>query len=238
MDLYARFPCCHKTVRTAMTAHPPGLAGSAASGIGWHWLTSAVEMAALACGNWPLAPDPAPQRWTRFPRIATRTPGADARSVRAARYFTTATLQRWGVAERRDDIVTVVSELLTTAVRHALPGPVDSRPRWPIRLGLLQPGPCVMCAVADPSDRAPVPAGPCQLAETGRGLHVIDALSDQWGYTTPSDTGKVVWATFTTGPVRPPRALIPGPAGEGSTRPGPGRDHVSSSQLQDSMEAR
>jgi hypothetical protein len=221
-----------------MTAHQPGLAGSAPDGIGWHWLTSAVEMAALASGNWPLAPDPAPQRWTCFPRVATRTPGADARSVRAARDFTIATLQRWGVAERRDDIVTVVSELLTNAVRHALPGPGDTRPRRPIRLGLLQPGPCVLCAVADHSERAPVPAGPCHLAETGRGLHVIGALSDQWGYTTPSDTGKVVWAMFTTGPPRPTRALIPGPAGEGSTRPRPGREHVPSSRLRGSMEAR
>jgi len=221
-----------------MTAHPRGLAGSAASGIGWPWLTSAVEMAALASGNWPLAPGPASQRWTRFPRIATRTPGADARSVRAARDFTIATLQRWDVAERRDDIVTVVSELLTNAVCHALPGPGDTRPRRSIRLGLLQPGPCVLCAVADPSERTPVPAGPCHLAETGRGLHVIGALSDQWGCTTPSDTGKVVWAMFTTGPARRTQALIPGPAGERGTRPGPGREHVPSSRLRGSMEAR
>jgi hypothetical protein len=33
------------------------------------------------------------------------------------------------------------------------------------------------------------------FAETGRGLHIICALSDQWGFT-PSDTGKVVWAMF------------------------------------------
>ena len=41
------------------------------------------------------------------------------------------------------------------------------------------------------------------LAETGRGLHIICALSDKWGYTTPSATGKVVWATFTS-PLAPP----------------------------------
>ncbi len=219
-----------------MTAHPPGLAGTAASGIGWHWLTSAVEMAALASGNWPLAPDQVSQRWTRFPRIATRTPGVDARSVRAARDFTIATLQRWGVAERRDDIVTVVSELLTNAVCHALPGPGDTQPRRPIRLGLLQPGPCVLCAVADPSERAPVATEPGHLAETGRGLHVIGALSDQWGYTTPSDMGKVVWAMFSARPGPPHAGSQPGPMGEGSTRPRPG--HVPSSRSHGSMEAR
>ncbi len=58
-------------------------------------------MPAVATGNWPLAPDPAPRGWRCFPRIATRTRGAGARSVRAAPDFTIATLRRWGVAERR-----------------------------------------------------------------------------------------------------------------------------------------
>jgi len=41
-----------------------------------------------------------------------------------------------------------------------------------------------------------VPQEPSYLAETGRGLHVISALADTWGYTTPTGTGKVVWAMF------------------------------------------
>jgi hypothetical protein len=36
------------------------------------------------------------------------------------------------------------------------------------------------------------------LAETGRGLHVVGALADAWGYTQPGDRGKVVWAMFST----------------------------------------
>ena len=55
-----------------------------------------------------------------------------------------------------------------------------------------------LCAVADPGRAAPIPQAPGSLAETGRGLHIICALSDRWGYTTPNDTGKVVWATFTS----------------------------------------
>jgi hypothetical protein len=47
-----------------------------------------------------------------------------------------------------------------------------------------------------------VPKHPSLLAETGRGLHVIGALADAWGYTTPGDTGKVVWAMFSAGRVR------------------------------------
>jgi hypothetical protein len=55
-----------------------------------------------------------------------------------------------------------------------------------------------MCAVADASSAVPVPRKPDLLDETGRGLHVIAALSDQWGYTTSGDMGKVIWALFHT----------------------------------------
>jgi hypothetical protein len=64
---------------------------------------------------------------------------------------------------------------------------------------LLQPGPCLLCAVADPAAAAPVPQAPGALAETGRGLQIIRALSDGWGYTVLNDAGKVVWATFARG---------------------------------------
>ena len=139
------------------------------------------------------------------PPAADRHPalGMGAGSVRVARDFTVATLHRWGAAERSDDIATVMSELLANALRHALPAPGDMRPRRPIRLGLLQPGPCVLCAVADPGPAVRVPQAPGFLAETGRGLHIICALSDTWGYAALGDTGKVVWATFTS-PLTPP----------------------------------
>jgi hypothetical protein len=133
-----------------------------------------------------------------LPRIATRTLVLDAGTVRAARDFTVVTLRQWGVTERSADIAVVVSELLTNALQHALPSSDDARPRWPVRLGLLQPGHCVMCAVADPSEMAPVLRTPLSLAETGRGLRIICSLSDKWGYTPPTDMGKVVWAMFST----------------------------------------
>ena len=100
------------------------------------------------------------------------------------------------MAERSPDITIVVSELLTNAIRHALPASGETGPQRPVRLGLLQPGSCVLCAVADPSKAAPTLQTPGSLTETGRGLYIIGALSDQWGYTTPSETGKVVWALF------------------------------------------
>jgi anti-sigma regulatory factor (Ser/Thr protein kinase) len=175
--------------QTAMAAHPSRLT----AGPGRHWLMMAAEMAGLVSGDMRPTPDPVALGRTQTPRIATHLLGADPGSIHAARSFTVATLHRWGAAERSSDITLVVSELLTNALRHAGSGDTGPRPVW---LGLLQPGPCVLCAVADPSKAAPTPQTPGSLAETGRGLHIIYALSDQWGYTTPSETGKVVWALF------------------------------------------
>jgi len=157
------------------------------------WLMVAAQRAGLASGSFRLPGNPACDHGYR-PRIAVRTPGTGPRSVRVAREFALATLQRWGLAERSEDIAIVISELLTNALRHALPEPGHTQP---IRLGLLQPGPCLLCAVTDPSRAAPIPPAPREfLPETGRGLQIICALSDRWGYTPLSDTGKVVWATF------------------------------------------
>jgi len=123
--------------------------------------------------------------------------------ARAARDFAVATVRRWGAAECADDVAIVASELVTNALRHALPGSGEAQPRRPVRLGLLQPGPCVLCAVADPGRAVPVMAEADVLAETGRGLHVVGTLADLWGYTTPSDKGKAVWAMFSTGRAGP-----------------------------------
>jgi anti-sigma regulatory factor (Ser/Thr protein kinase) len=190
-----------ETERTTLAAHPSHLA----DGSGYRWLMLAAEMVGLASSAGRPAPDPAPVGWASLPRIATYTSGGGAGSVRAARDFTLATLHRWSAADRSYDIAIVVSELLTNALRHARPGSGDDRPRRSIRLGLLQLGPGVLCAVADPSTAAPVLRPPGSLGETGRGLHIVCALSDRWGYAS-SGTGKVVWAMFTARLTEPPVA--------------------------------
>jgi anti-sigma regulatory factor (Ser/Thr protein kinase) len=173
---------------TGLLGRPETGRPEAGLGVSFSWLSLAAEMAGLVNGGWRPVPDPARTVWAGLPRIATRTISADAGSVRAARDFTMATVRRWGVAERSHDIAIVVSELLTNALQHA-------RPRR-IQLGLLQMGSCVLCAVADPGRSAPVPRAPGSLAECGRGLQMVGALSDRWGYSTPNETGKVVWAMF------------------------------------------
>lgn len=156
-------------------------------------------MAAEVSGAWPLACDPGRPAWPGFPRVATRTSGPGADSVRVARNFAATTLHRWGVGERGDDIVVVVSELLTNALRHTVPGGAASWPRWPVRLGMLQQGPWVLCAVSDRSEELPMSRDPGLFGESGRGLHVVATLCDAWGCTPPGPGGKAVWAMFATG---------------------------------------
>jgi Histidine kinase-like ATPase domain len=177
-----------------MTARP--LAQSSPGGTSWPWLTCAAEMAALTCPGllWPSLRRGLTQ--PRFPRVATRT-AADPASVASVRGFARSTLHRWGQGARGDDVTVVLSELLSNALRHARPAPGG----WPVRVGLLEiwPSSAVLCAVADPSPAAPVLRQPDHLAESGRGLHVVEELSERWGYTTGRQ-GKVVWAAFSSSP--------------------------------------
>jgi Histidine kinase-like ATPase domain len=184
-------------VMTAQTAPLAGVPGC-------HWPTPAVETAFLVSGDWPPGRGHASVRWACFPETGMSAPVVRAGQVRGARDFTVSTLRRWGVADRRDDVVVVVSELLTNALRHASPVATGPGAGWPVQLGLLQRGRCITCAVADPSRAPPVPGQPECLAETGRGLHVIAALSDRWGFVTPGDEGKVIWALFSTRLAPPP----------------------------------
>ena len=56
-----------------------------------------------------------------------------------------------------------------------------------------------MCVVTDPSDPAPALKQPGGTGECGRGLHVVHALSDHWGWTLLREHGKAVWAILFRG---------------------------------------
>jgi hypothetical protein len=50
--------------------------------------------------------------------------------------------------------------------------------------------------VLDPSDSAPVLKAPASGEEAGRGLQMVDALSDVWGWSPVAGRGKAVWAVL------------------------------------------
>jgi len=122
-------------------------------------------------------------------------------AVREARGFTRRTLDQWEIGERFDDVCLVVSELVTNALRHALPvgavGAADQHPA--VRLHLMRWTERLVCAVRDPSRESPVEreAGDFS-AESGRGLFLVDSFADSWGWHPLGGTlgGKVVWALF------------------------------------------
>ncbi|NUR01143.1 MAG: ATP-binding protein [Streptomyces sp.] len=124
---------------------------------------------------------------------ATCELAAAPESVREARRFTRGTLQRWDLAALCESIELVASELVTNALRYAVP---VGAPGAPIRLSLVRWTSRVVCAVRDPSAVAPVAKDPDFVAETGRGLHLVDSFSENWGWHPLSDAGKVVWALF------------------------------------------
>ncbi|WP_432090705.1 ATP-binding protein [Streptomyces sp. NRRL F-5630] len=125
--------------------------------------------------------------------LSTRLEG-----VREARQFARTTLDRWDLAELADDIALVVSELVTNALRHALPSPEDAHGEGPVRLHLMRWAGRLMCAVRDPSDASPVARAEDFAAECGRGLFLVDSFSESWGWHPLAGTphGKMVWALF------------------------------------------
>ena len=122
-------------------------------------------------------------------------------AVREARGFTRRTLDQWEIGDRFDDVCLVVSELVTNALRHALPASAvrSAEPTPCVRLHLLRWTERLVCAVRDPSHETPTPRDSDDFsAESGRGLFLVDSFADSWGWHPLAGTlgGKVVWARF------------------------------------------
>ncbi len=116
-----------------------------------------------------------------------------------ARDFTRRTLDHWALDDCGDDALAVVTELATNAVLHALPTEEAEQAEVWLRLTLRSAH--LVCAVTDQSNNLPVfPHAQDPLQEHGRGLLIVDALSEHWGWTWRSPVGKTVWAMLPTRP--------------------------------------
>jgi GAF domain-containing protein/anti-sigma regulatory factor (Ser/Thr protein kinase) len=110
---------------------------------------------------------------------------ADATSPARARAAVLEVLTEWGLAQVLDAAVLLVSEVVTNGVRHAGTG---------LRLTLSRPAADrVRIAVTDWAPGVGVQIRrPPQEAEGGRGLFLVDHLSDGWG-SVADDARKTVW---------------------------------------------
>ncbi|WP_326595777.1 ATP-binding protein [Streptomyces sp. NBC_01803] len=111
----------------------------------------------------------------------------DGGSAAHAREFARRTLIRHEYRGRHEDVVLVVSELVSNALRHGHGAPVLRMVGTPGR---------VRVEVSDDSPARPVPRAPGP-AGGGLGLRMIDRLAADWG-SSPLARGKVVWCELTS----------------------------------------
>ncbi|MGP4115466.1 ATP-binding protein [Streptomyces sp. 4N509B] len=138
-------------------------------------------------------PIPRPVRSTIDPPGERFTLPAQADSVAVARRITVRWLRLWGLPQPLWDTARlVVSELFTNALLHTDSGQIVCR--------LEASGRRVRIEVADeglgiddgPADQEP---GRADEAENGRGLLLVDTLTDAWGVITADRrAGCTVWA--------------------------------------------
>jgi signal transduction histidine kinase len=91
---------------------------------------------------------------------------------RAARHFTVDTLRRWRVDGAIETAELVVSELVTNALRHA---------RTRSRLELSETAGCLRIEVVDFGRGGAVKADPDLSDLGGRGLMLVEAMTQRWG---------------------------------------------------------
>ncbi|MFJ9624213.1 ATP-binding protein [Streptomyces sp. NPDC101181] len=144
-----------------------------------------------------------------IPRLLDLSPGTEAlrycfalparpESVAGARRLTLARLDAWKLAgDARDAAVLLVSELVTNAVVHT------ASARVVCELRCL--GRSLRIAVQDQGHQ---PEGPrlrrSSDDEHGRGLFLVDALSESWGSDEAGDScGRIVWAELPHGTDQP-----------------------------------
>jgi anti-sigma regulatory factor (Ser/Thr protein kinase) len=98
-----------------------------------------------------------------------------------------AQLSQWGRGHLADDTAAIVAELVANAVAASMPAGT------PVGFGMILTDSSVVVEVFDRAPGEPAPGTTTPEAESGRGLHLVAALSCQWGWTLLRGS-KVVWA--------------------------------------------
>jgi hypothetical protein len=136
----------------------------------------------------------------RWPLQSFLELGALPSAVPCARLHTRHVLWDWGMSSLIDSTELLVSEIITNAVHIS-----REMDQAAVRLWLLCDRARVVILAWDPSPVPPVPVTPGADTENGRGLLLVEAISEQWGWyfpaghgtaNVPGRRGKVVWAVM------------------------------------------
>jgi anti-sigma regulatory factor (Ser/Thr protein kinase) len=108
--------------------------------------------------------------------------------VPEARRFVARTLREWKLDVIADTAMLLTSELVTNAVLHA---------RTDVTVDVTRTNDGVRVAITDGSPLPPALRHHSMTATTGRGIHLLDQLADEWQADATLD-GKTVWFTLST----------------------------------------
>lgn len=140
---------------------------------------------------------PVPPSWPGGPRVRSGWPfqdflelGALPGAVPCARYHCRLVLCEWHLTKLADTAELLVSELVTNAITASR----AVGDYLPVRLWLLSDRARVVIMVWDANPRLPMPGQAAEEAESGRGLLLVETISDQWGAFPTPPCGKSVWA--------------------------------------------
>jgi anti-sigma regulatory factor (Ser/Thr protein kinase) len=117
--------------------------------------------------------------------------GALASAVPCARLHARHVLWEWELTSLGESTELLVTELITNAVKASRAVTQAS----PVRLWLVSDLAQILILVWDASSQPPVRIDASGETENGRGLMLVEAISEQWGWYGRDDSdGKFVWA--------------------------------------------
>jgi anti-sigma regulatory factor (Ser/Thr protein kinase) len=131
----------------------------------------------------------------RFPRRSSLLLGALPSAVPCARLHARQVLLEWGLPEVAEIAELLLSELVTNAVQAAQATVND----LPVNVRLSANRDRLLVEIWDSNVQPPAPRAlengfPDVDAESGRGLFLVETLSERWGwYPTRNPGGKVTW---------------------------------------------
>lgn len=117
--------------------------------------------------------------------------GALASAVPCARVHARQVLWEWRLTSLGESAELLVTELITNAVKASRAVTQTSS----VRLWLMSDLAQILILVWDASPQPPVRINASRETENGRGLILVEAISEQWGWYDRDDSdGKFVWA--------------------------------------------